>query len=117
MVKKDLQLGLTDHVKPIGVDAGYGVQLSYVSSANGGILNSMNYVNDTVDAKFFEMLVEGDTGKRNALLAEIQDQLMADVAVAPIVEFKTNWAISDKIKGVTWHPDNSIHWYDYAPAN
>ncbi len=117
LVKKDLPLGLTDHVKPIGVDAGYGVQLSYVSSAKGGILNSMNYVNDTVDAKFFEMLVEGDTGKRNALLAEIQDQLMADVAVAPIVEFKTNWAISDKIKGVTWHPDNSIHWYDYAPAN
>ncbi|MDA0367413.1 MAG: ABC transporter substrate-binding protein [Proteobacteria bacterium] len=117
LVKKDLPLGLTDHVKPIGVDAGYGVQLSYVSTAKGGILNSMNYVNDTVDAKFFEMLVEGDVAKRNGLLVEIQDQLMIDVAVAPIVEFKTIWAISDKIKGVTWHPDNSLHWYDYSPAN
>lgn len=117
LVKKDLPLGLTDHVKPIGVDAGYGVQLSYVSAEKGGILNSMNYVNDTVDAKFFEMLVEGSTTKRNSLLAEIQEQLMADVAVVPVVEFKTNWAISDSIKGVTWHPDNSLHWYDYSPAN
>ena len=117
LVKKDLPLGLTDHVKPIGVDAGYAVQLSYVSTEKGGILNSMNYANDLVDSKFFEMLVEGDISKRNALLAEIQDQLMADVAVVPVVEFKTNWAISDKIKGVTWHPDNTIHWYDYSPVN
>lgn len=90
LVKKDLPLGLTDHVKPIGVDAGYGVQLSYVSSEKGGILNSMNYANDLVDSKFFEMLVEGDNIKRDALLVEIQDQLMADVAVVPVVEFKTN---------------------------
>ncbi len=117
LVKKDLPIGLTDHVKPIGIDAGYGVQLSYVSAEKGGILNSMNYASDFVDSKFFEMLVEGDADRRNALLAEIQDRLMEDVAVAPIVENKIHWAFSDKIKGVVWHPDNALHWYDYAPAN
>ncbi len=53
---------------------------------------------------------------RSALMRSLA-ALMADVAVVPVVEFKTNWAISDQVKGVTWHPDNSIHWYDYSPAN
>ncbi len=116
LVKKDLPMGLTDHVKPIGVDAGYGVLLSYVSSKNGGILNSMNYENELVDGTFFASLNEGDPAKRAELLAVIQDQLMVDLAVVPIVEFKTNWAISETIKGVVWHPDNALHWYDFSPA-
>jgi peptide/nickel transport system substrate-binding protein len=117
LVKKDLPMGLSDHVKPIGIDAGYGVQLSYVSAEKGGILNSMHYVSDFVDNKFFEMLVEGNVDRRNALLAEIQDRLMEDVAVAPVVENKIHWAVSDKIKGIVWHPDNALHWYDFSPAN
>ncbi len=41
---------------------------------------------------------------------------MQDLAVVPIVEFKTNWGYSDKIEGITWHPDNALHWYDFKPA-
>lgn len=116
LVKKDLPLGLTDHVKPIGVDAGYGVLLSFVSTQNGGVLNSMNYSNELVDNTYFATVNESNTLTRNRLLATIQDQLMQDLAVVPIVEFKTNWAYSDKIEGITWHPDNALHWYDFKPA-
>ena len=116
LVKKDLPLGLTDHVKPIGVDAGYGVLLSFVSPQNGGVLNSMNYSNELVDNTYFATVNESNLLTRNRLLATIQDQLMQDLAVVPIVEFKTNWAYSDKIEGITWHPDNALHWYDFSPA-
>jgi len=116
LVKKDLPLGLTDHVKPIGVDAGYGVLLSFVSTENGGVLNSMNYSSELVDNTYFATVNESNTLTRNRLLAIIQDKLMEDLAVVPIVEFKTNWAYSDKIEGITWHPDNALHWYDFKPA-
>lgn len=116
LVKKDLPLGLTDHVKPIGVDAGYGVLLSFVSPQNGGVLNSMNYSSELVDNTYFATVNESNTLTRNRLLAIIQDKLMEDLAVVPIVEFKTNWAYSDKIEGITWHPDNALHWYDFRPA-
>ena len=117
LVKKDLPLGLTDHVKPIGVDAGYGVLLSFVSSKNGGVLNSMNYDSDIVDNTYFATVNEANELTRNRLLATIQDKLMEDLAVVPIVEFKTNWAYSQKIQGITWHPDNALHWYDYTSTN
>ena len=116
LVKKDLPLGLTDHVKPIGVDAGYGVLLSFVSTENGGVLNSMNYSSEFVDNTYFATVNEPNTLTRNRLLATIQDRLMQDLAVVPIVEYKTNWAYSNKIEGITWHPDNALHWYDFKPA-
>ena len=117
LVKKDLPMGLTDHVKPIGVDAGYGVLLSWVSSAKGGILNSMNYENAVVDSTYYEQNAVLDQARRQVLLGRIQDALMADLPAVPLVENKTFWATSDKVQGITWHPDNALHWYDFRPAN
>jgi peptide/nickel transport system substrate-binding protein len=50
------------------------------------------------------------------MAAEIQQILQDDLAWIPIVETKTQWAFSDKLQGITWHPDNSIRFYDLGFA-
>lgn len=117
LVKRDMPMGLSDHVKPIGVDAGYGVLLSWVSPGKGGIMNSMNYENPVVDNTYYEQAAVLDQVRRQGLLTRIQEALMADLPAIPLVENKTFWAISDKVQGITWHPDNALHWYDFRPAN
>ncbi len=114
LVKKDLPFALNDQEKPIGVDAGYATQLFFVSTEKGGLNNMVNFSNDTVDALFAKAIVEGDTAVRNALLAEIQDILAEQVTWLPLVEWKTQWAFSDRIKGLTWHADNTVRWYDLS---
>ena len=116
LVKKDMPLGLTDHVKPIGVDAAYGILLSYVTAAKGGIMNAMNYSNEAVDNALFSTLNEADDAKRAATLVDIQETLMEELAMVPILEYKTHWATSADVTGVVWHPDNALHYYDFRPA-
>ena len=112
LVKKDLQFALNDQEKPIGVDAGYATLLFFVSSDKGGLNNMINYSNTKVDDLFAKVKNEADDKTRNAELAEIQDQLMADLAWLPVVELKTQWAFNDKLSGLAWHPDSSIRWND-----
>jgi ABC-type transport system substrate-binding protein len=88
-----------------------------VSPGKGGIMNSMNYENATVDNTYYEQAGIMDQSRRQALLTRIQDALMADLPAVPLVENKTFWATSDKVQGNTWHPDNALHWYDFRPAN
>ena len=40
----------------------------------------------------------------------------SELAMIPIAETKTQWAFSDKLKGLTWYPDNAVHWYDLSLA-
>jgi peptide/nickel transport system substrate-binding protein len=112
LVKKDLPFAINEQEKPIGVDAGYATQLFFVSGDKGGLNNMVNYSSALVDDTWAKARVEPDTAKRNALLADIQKQLMADVAWLPVVEYKTQFAWSDKISGIGWHPDNSIRFFD-----
>lgn len=112
LVKRDLPFAVNDQEKPIGVDAGYATQLFFVSLDKGGINNMVNYANPDVDADWFKARVEPDTAKRNAILATIQDRIMQDVAWLPVVEYKTQWAMSSKIDGLSWSPDNSVRFYD-----
>ena len=116
LVKKDMPLGLTDHVKPIGVDAAYGILLSYVTAAKGGIMNAMNYSNEAVDNALFATLNEADKTKRTVALVDIQETLMEELAMVPILEYKTHWATSADVTGVVWHPDNALHYYDFRPV-
>ncbi len=116
LVKKDLQFALNDQEKPIGVDAGYATLLFFVSSEKGGLNNMVNYSNPKVDDLFAKVKNEADDKIRNTELAEIQDQLMADLAWLPVVELKTQWAFSDKLTGLAWHPDSSIRWNDLKYA-
>jgi peptide/nickel transport system substrate-binding protein len=114
IVKKDLPMALSDQEKPVGPDVGYATMLFFVSTAAGGVNNLANYSNPEVDRLFGEAKVEMDSAKRLALLKEIQETLQKDLAWIPLVETKTEWAFSDKLSGVTWHPENSIHFIDLS---
>lgn len=114
LVKRDLPFAVNDQEKPIGVDAGYAIQLFFVSADKGGLNNMVNYSNVTVDDTWAKARVEPDTETRNALLADIQKQLMADVAWLPIVEYQTQWAFSERLEGMRWHPDNSVRFHDLS---
>jgi peptide/nickel transport system substrate-binding protein len=117
IVKRDLAFAVNDQEKPIGVDTGYAMQLFFVSKKAGGNNNMMNYENDELDALWAKAQVEMDTAKRDAMLAEMQRQLMRDVAWLPVVEFKTQWAHTDKLKGISWDPGNSVLFYDLSYKN
>jgi peptide/nickel transport system substrate-binding protein len=112
IVKRDLAFAINDQEKPIGVDTGYAMQLFFVSKKAGGNNNMMNYENDELDALWAKAQVEMDTAKRDEMLAQMQRMLMRDVAWLPVVEFKTQWAHSDKLKGLSWDPGNSVLFYD-----
>ncbi len=112
LVKKDLQFALNDQEKPIGVDAGYATLLFFVSAEAGGLNNMVNFANAEVDQLFSELINESDDSVRNEKLAAVQDVLQEQVAWLPVVERKTQWAFQTGLSGLTWHPDNSIRWYD-----
>ncbi|MET0747102.1 MAG: ABC transporter substrate-binding protein [Rhizobium sp.] len=112
IVKKDLSFAINDQEKPIGVDSGYAMQLFFVSKAAGAINNMMNYANPEVDQLWESAKNELDTTKRDGELGDMQKILMRDLAWLPVVEFKTQWAHSDKLKGISWNPTNSLALYD-----
>jgi peptide/nickel transport system substrate-binding protein len=114
LVKRDLPFAVNDQEKPIGVDAGYATQLFFVSPESGGLNNMVNYRNPDLDALWAQARVEPDTAKRDALLVQIQDILMNDVVWAPVVEYSTQWAHSDTLQGLQWHPDNSVRFFDLS---
>jgi peptide/nickel transport system substrate-binding protein len=114
LVKRDLPFAVNDQEKPIGVDAGYATQLFFVSPESGGLNNMVNYRNADMDAIWARARVEPDTAARDAMLAEIQDILMRDVVWAPVVEYNTQWAYSDRVKGIQWHADNSVRFFDLS---
>ena len=88
--------------------------LFFVSQEKGGLNTMVNYSNPRVDELYASALIEGDPAKRTAQLAEAQEILAKDVAWLPVLEWKTQWAFNSKIKGIKWHADNSIRWYDLS---
>jgi peptide/nickel transport system substrate-binding protein len=112
-VKKDIQMTLIDSITPFGVDAGYAVQLFFVSPNKGGINNIINYSSEALDGTYYgRTFNEVDDAKRDKALAEAQDQIMADVAWVPVVEYKSFVATRDNISGVTYQPDNQLRWFE-----
>ena len=99
LVKRDLPFAINDQEKPIGVDAGYAIQLFFVSADKGGLNNMVNYSNAEVDDTWAKARVEPDTAARNTMLKDIQNTLIDDVAWLPVVEYRSQWAYSDKLKG------------------
>ncbi len=114
LVKKDLPFALNDQEKPIAPDAVYAFLLFWVSAEKGGLNNMVNYSNPKVDELYSKALIEGDPAKRTKLAAELQEIVQNDVAWIPVVEFKTHWAFNEKIKGIKWHPDNAVRWFDLS---
>ncbi len=117
LVKKDLEITINDFSKSIGIDGNYAIQLLYITGAKGGISNYGRYSNDLVDSTFFEKAKnELDPVKRNAAQAAIQKQLMDDVVVIPITENKLQWAMTEKLSGVTAYPELSVRYHDMKLA-
>jgi peptide/nickel transport system substrate-binding protein len=111
-VKKDLPMGISDTEKPVGPDVLYATKLFFVSPQAGGVNNMVNYSNPEMDRLFAEALIEPDAAKRQAMGNTIQEMVQSDLAWIPLVETKTQWAFSDKLHGITWHPDNAIRFFE-----
>ena len=116
LVKRDLPFAINDQEKPIGVDAGYAIQLFFVSADKGGLNNMVNHSNPEIDEMWSKARVEPDSDVRTDILGQIQDRLMSDVAWAPLLEYRTQWAYSDRLQGLRWYPDNSIRYADLSVA-
>jgi peptide/nickel transport system substrate-binding protein len=112
VVKKDLAFAINDQEKPIGVDTGYAMQLFFVSKAAGGLNNMENYANPEIDTMWAHAKIDPDPASRDKTLAEMQAILMRDVAWLPVVEFKTQWGITDRLQGLAWFPDNDPRFVD-----
>lgn len=116
LVKKDLAFALNDQEKPVVFDAGYAVQLFFASPGAGGVNNMVNYSNARVDALWTRARNTPDPAVRAALIGDIQGQLIADVAWAPVVEYRTRWAADARLQGLRWYPDNAVRFADLSFA-
>ena len=113
-VKRDLPFALNDQEKPIAVDAAYALLIGHISIEAGAIANNNNHANDEVDRLVLEAKVEPDEQRRNELMAEAQEILQNEPNWLPVVEWKTQWAFAESVQGITWHPENSLRWYDLS---
>lgn len=116
LVKKDLPFALNDQEKPAALDVGYAIQLFFASAKAGGVNNMVNYDNARVDQLWGEARQEQEPGARQSRIREIQRLLVADVAWAPIVEYRTQWAADARLQGLGWYPDNAIRFGDLSYA-
>lgn len=117
LVTKDLPLAIDDQEKPIAADAGYAIQLFFVTGSKGGLNNMMNYSNPKVDDLWLNSAKnDPNTTSRNATLAKIQEMIMNDVAWIPLVEWKTQVAATKNLTGYAFDPDNSIRMVDWKQA-
>lgn len=116
LVKKDLPFALNDQEKAVVVDTGYAASLFFISAKAGAVNNMVNYASPQVDALWAKAKVETDDARRNAELAELQAQLMADVAWLPVAQYRTQWAFSSRLSGLRWRPDNAVRFADLRLA-
>jgi ABC-type transport system substrate-binding protein len=94
---------------PLVLDAGYAAFLLLHSQ---GAANRNGYTNAEVDALVLQIRQELDTSRRNALLRDLQQKVMAD---APwILTFYPTLfeAMAPTIVGWVSHPDDHERWFD-----
>ena len=90
----------------------------YVSPEKGGLSNYGRYRNTEVDGLWINSAKnEPDDSKRNNSMAKIQDILMKEVVIAPVIETNSQWAMSNKLSGVGWHPEQALRWFDLKLAD
>lgn len=108
--KMDVPFALENTWKAVPVDGGYTLLIS--ATTYGCCTNYNHFVNAEIDGIVKKANVEPNPVARNQMLARAQN-IMADlVNFVPIVEFKTQWAYTTSLKGITWHPNNSVKWFD-----
>jgi len=117
LVKKDLPMALNDIEKAVGPDVTFATKLYFASPAVGALNNFVNYANPEVDRLFGEALAQLDSAQRAPIVRQIQEIVQQDLAWVPLVETKTEYAFRSKLKGITWHPENSVHFIDLSMEN
>lgn len=116
LVKKDLPMSISDVEKAVGPDVTYATMLFFASAAAGGVNNMANYASPEVDRLFAEARDAKDDAAAAPALRGIQEALQRDLAWVPIVETKTEWAFRSNLTGITWHPHNSVLFFDLGYA-
>ena len=112
LVQKNLPFAIDDQEKPIAPDAGYAIQLFFVTSSKGGLNNMENYSNSTVDDLWLNKArSEANPSKRAAYLATAQEIIMKEVAWIPVLERETLVALAPDLTDYEWNPDNSPRMY------
>lgn len=117
LVRRDLPFAINDQEKPIAPDAGYAIQLFFITAEQGGLNNMVNYSNEEVDRLWLEQAkVEQDPEVRNETLGQIQEILMEDVVWLPIVIWQSQIALSNQVTGWAYDPGNAIQLEHLRPA-
>jgi len=109
LVRRDLPLAINDQEKPIAPDAGYAIQLFFITSEKGGLNNMVNYSNEEVDRLWLEEAkTEPDPDRRNEVLARIQEILMEDVVWLPLVIWQSQIVLRSDMTGWAYDPGNAL---------
>ena len=111
LAKYDLPMWIRDQLQSVDTDAAFQAVLFFVSKKNGGLLPSTNYESAPFDKLFAQnQLTTG--AKRLAILHKMQDILMADLPMIPIVEFPSSFAVRKGLGPLQGRPNNSVtFWY------
>jgi peptide/nickel transport system substrate-binding protein len=118
LVKRDLEFALIDFSKSIGMDSAFAIQLYYVSKDKGGVANYSLYSNRVVDDLYLNHAkTEIDPAKRLELLHQIQAIIYDDVGIFPITENNLQWAMTPKLSGVGFRPDQAVRFFDLKLAD
>jgi peptide/nickel transport system substrate-binding protein len=114
MVKKDMPMSLSDVEKSVAPDITYTMMLYFLTPSAGGVTNMVNYSNPELDRMWAQARDEMDDAKQAAMLNSMQETIQRDLAWVPIMETRTQWAFRTGLHGITWHPDNSVRFYDLS---
>lgn len=98
LTKYDTEMFVRDQDRPLGSDVGYCSLLFYVSKAKGGLNSQSQFNNAAFDAMYAKTTTTaGPT--RLALLHKMQDLMMDELPVIPIVEVNSRLAVKKGISG------------------
>jgi peptide/nickel transport system substrate-binding protein len=116
LVRKDLPSAILDWLYPYVPDVGYHSQLFFLPPEAGGVNNVMNYTNETVTQLYGQAAALPDSEERNAVLGQLQEQVMEDLPWIPLLERKTQVAVRAGITGFEGRPDNILTFWPLRPS-
>ncbi len=118
LVKRDLEMFLNDFSKAVGMDSAIAIQLYFITKEKGGVANYAGYSNAQFDELFLTK-AKNETAEpaRSDMLKQIQKIAYDQVAMVPISENDLQWAMSEKLGGVGFHPEHVLRLYDLKLAD
>ncbi len=114
LTKGDIPMYIRDNVTPVGTDTGFAVGAGYVKPSAGGVAAANSYTG--VDAAY--NLQKGLAGaQRLKLLNLMQQKMMHDLPVVPILEYPTWFGVRKGITNIQGRPTNALtFWWLKCPT-